>query len=557
MEKEFQYEEQLLERLKRTSDQLNLIRELVDDEQNFSSPRTFIAIIDRGLDLARRARKKWYAAYFSVAKARCYFEHWQEHLAYDLLSDALRWFRKLRDRSNIVRTLLLLAEYHRVAGDSEKSIDYCLELKQLLQGDDDVHSLIYLQSIIIRSDVLTDVGDFVSAFDLLYTALQLSEGNREPGFEREHARVIMHLGIGYLRMERHDKATEYLSAARELEDGLSTRDLVRLYMNIANARSSGPNANVEEALTLYQRARDIANTILGARYTLPSLLVNIGASYTNLKKHETALEHYRRADDLARKMTYRPSLFAIIHLNRAATFIQMERYEEADAELDETASLAKRGNDVRVMERLHRNRSQLYEQQGKFKEALEEFKKCAELRSELYSQEKENAVQTITRRIEWERQQRKIMKLEQEHDSRARELQARNLQLTRNSALLKKLRSYLESLEREGDDTRSQQISLMLRQVQEGIDAKESWAIFEREFDRTHQDFVTKLLRKLPDLTRMEVKICILTRMNLPARSIADILFVSVHTVYTHTRNIRKKINPAPRGGLASYLAQV
>lgn len=80
---------------------------------------------------------------------------------------------------------------------------------------------------------------------------------------------------------------------------------------------------------------------------------------------------------------------------------------------------------------------------------------------------------------------------------------------------------------------------------------------FEVVFKQIHGGFYEKLLALSPDLTRSELQVCALLRLNLSSKGIAQIANLSPSTVVITRHHIRKKLNLDPKESLTSYLIQL
>jgi len=97
-----------------------------------------------------------------------------------------------------------------------------------------------------------------------------------------------------------------------------------------------------------------------------------------------------------------------------------------------------------------------------------------------------------------------------------------------------------------------------LEEIISSIDRKSAieldWKNFEQQFNAMYSSFIKKLLERYPLLSKMEVRVCMLLRMNLSTKAIADLLSSSVRTIENHRLNIRKKLALAPYTNLLTFL---
>jgi len=82
-------------------------------------------------------------------------------------------------------------------------------------------------------------------------------------------------------------------------------------------------------------------------------------------------------------------------------------------------------------------------------------------------------------------------------------------------------------------------------------------AEFEQIFLQMHSGFYEKLLEINPDISRSELQMCALLRMNLPSKEIASLLFLSLSTVDQKRHQIRKKLNLESNQNLNNFLINI
>ena len=69
--------------------------------------------------------------------------------------------------------------------------------------------------------------------------------------------------------------------------------------------------------------------------------------------------------------------------------------------------------------------------------------------------------------------------------------------------------------------------------------------------------FHIDLIKKYPELTTAELKVCSLIRMGLSSKEIANFLNVSIRTIDNHRQNIRKKFEMPIRSSLARFIRSI
>ena len=84
--------------------------------------------------------------------------------------------------------------------------------------------------------------------------------------------------------------------------------------------------------------------------------------------------------------------------------------------------------------------------------------------------------------------------------------------------------------------------------------SKDPLAEFENTFQQLHPSFFEKLLSKGPSLTRTELHVCAMVRLNLSSKDIARLLYLSTSTVETTRHHVRKKLELDNAESLTGFL---
>ena len=79
---------------------------------------------------------------------------------------------------------------------------------------------------------------------------------------------------------------------------------------------------------------------------------------------------------------------------------------------------------------------------------------------------------------------------------------------------------------------------------------------FNLRFTQVYDDFYKKLLEKAPNLTKGELNVCALIRLNFSSKEIALLTNRTVGTVENIRISIRKKLNLSPEVNLQQELFQ-
>jgi DNA-binding CsgD family transcriptional regulator len=81
--------------------------------------------------------------------------------------------------------------------------------------------------------------------------------------------------------------------------------------------------------------------------------------------------------------------------------------------------------------------------------------------------------------------------------------------------------------------------------------------MYNNRLDASHHDFLTKLKREHPDLTKSELRFCTYIKIQIPISEIAFFLNITMEGVKKKKYRIRKKINLKRNESLKLYITNL
>jgi DNA-binding CsgD family transcriptional regulator len=85
----------------------------------------------------------------------------------------------------------------------------------------------------------------------------------------------------------------------------------------------------------------------------------------------------------------------------------------------------------------------------------------------------------------------------------------------------------------------------------------DTWGEFELHFEKTHRSFYTELLRRHPDLTPSERRMCAFIKLNLGTKEIAMIQTKSSRSVESARYRLKKRLGLGENDSLSKYLDSI
>lgn len=146
-------------------------------------------------------------------------------------------------------------------------------------------------------------------------------------------------------------------------------------------------------------------------------------------------------------------------------------------------------------------------------------------------------------------------KLTNEIKHKNKELANSTMHLIQKNKFLNSVKNEINNLLDSNIDT-SQKNSLkrLLRHIDRDISNEKYWKVFDDYFDEVHQDFLTRLKEKYPDLSPKELRLCAYLKMNLSSKEIAVLMNISIRGVEVSRYRLRKKLGIERDTNLIDYI---
>jgi tetratricopeptide (TPR) repeat protein/DNA-binding CsgD family transcriptional regulator len=444
--------------------------------------------------------------------------------------------------------------YTRI-GELPQAIDALMHALELVEA----HQLAELQGHVHNGIAMAfaRLGDFSRALEHYRRGLVSFEALQD---EAGESLVLNNIGITYLSLGDIDKAFE--SYVRSNELAIANNDIATQAYTLINLGDIlHRQGKLERASEHYVHALELSRT-LGDTHLESVSLAAIGS--IQIQKHDgdldAAYSFCQQAVEIAER-TEDSSVWGHIlrigevHYARAEYEQALECYNRA---LEGTHTQGDRFSEYQILLRI----AECYEAIGNIAEELRYYKLYTTLKEEVVGQEQQREMMQFRIRLEIERgeKDREILRLEkqqleQEMAHRLKELTATALHVVEKNEFLDSMKREISEVARAVDRKARPALQELLRQVDARINDSEDWEAFERQFMLAHHDFLRKLSLHAPALTKTELRICALLKLNLTTKEMANILSTSIKTIESHRYHIRKKLDIPLETKLPTYMA--
>lgn len=424
--------------------------------------------------------------------------------ALKLLLQNLSFFRNIDSPLWVVHTLLAIGDIYRLTGAWEKGLKYYRQGGKIIEGASLKPEAANLYLRIAASYRMMEDSERYRAY--MFKSLVVS---KQIGNKAGIAIAIGNIGNSYLDQERFSEAENYVKLSGRLyhELGYVT------YEAMSWARLASIYEHREETEKAYRYFRKGIRLIrqCGDALIRGQIYEHFGGLCVRMGRTEQGFRYLRKALELIGK-TGNPN-----HLHKA--------YEKL--------ALA-------------------CEQSGDPKEALEHYKEAARIKQEYINSQK------IMKASYTELKARMAPIIRQLKEEQAKNSTLKRMIEQREAELLSLTLGMIQDEEEQSTTKRRGPAKRSESARGNRIDGlSKNWDTFTRQFHKVHHEFYSNLLRKFPELTLTETKVCSLIRIGLSSKEIAGVLCISQRTVESHRMRVHRKMELPSGSSLTKFIARL
>lgn len=444
------------------------------------------------------------------------------------------------------------------------------------------------------------------ALRYLYQAHDIFEGL---GQKTRSAMLKSYIGVVYHRLDNDSMALESQQEAlnyfMEVDDsvGASFVYLERGQMYYNNGQYALAETDHLEGIALAEEVGHLANVANGQS--------TLGDIYVKMGRYDEAEKAYNISLELCEEHEI-PIGIATCNLGLAGLYLESNRLEEAlsNAQLGKAICMENSFNQELI--KAHGLLAKIYAQQGVFDLAYQEKLKGVELNDSIFSLEQTTALGEMREKYEREKNLRAIADLERqqevdelkrkglvlglgflallsivvvnreiqrrkkakqlheaekkfaeaEHRRLKEQLDHKNRELTSNALNMARKNEFLTELDKQLRQLNStSDLSKDIRGLQNQLriegQMEDNWSQFTKQFTETNPAFYASLKDNYPDLSKGELRMAALLRMNLNNKDVAHILNISDDGVKKARYRLRKKLNLQTDDSLEELIMKV
>lgn len=363
-----------------------------------------------------------------------------------------------------------------------------------------------------------------------FKALDLSE---KAEHTRSMAMALNGIGNAYLNQKKYQQAKTYFKLALHFEDLIDNeKGMGYDYSNLGEVYMY--EKKYDSSYAYHMKSLKIARKI-GHKDNIAIINNTIGNMFQHKGEYEKALKYFDKAIPVLEKFRSKRYLSNTL-INKGVSYCKLGQYKEAEENilkgLEKAVNISSKENIILGYKAL----SDLYDKEGDYKKSLKEYKQMTAYRDSMFNIHSDNNIVAMGIKYNTEKKDQQIQKLNLESKIQ----KGRLLILFLAIGLLVIFVLFFYFYNRLRLKNKQLEIDEMQNNIKEYMEH-----ISELENEDCRDSKQMDLARKIEEygLSSREAEVLKYISQGLKNKEIADIMFISLSTVKTHTKNIFDKMD--------------
>ena len=507
---------------------------------------------------------------------------------------ALKLSGEQKDDTGKLAALINIAEIYWSKTDLKNAMRYA-DMAKKLAAELDAQSE-YAETNYIIGKIYTDLGEYDKSSELAFEALNI--------FEKVHnkvglGKILNSIGYIYYEQENYDKALEYYS--KSLDVVREINDSTGIARGLNNVAAVYANKGDFQFFEIYIKEAVEINKRKGARLQEGINYSNLGEAKNANNDLDSTLYYYDKAGVIFSELNNVPKL-SDLYLSYARYYLGQNDFEKSkyyagkayklgvDHKIKKAVysaakvwhTIYQKENDIEnaykysIIENQLKDSLDIEESLIKISqlELSHEFEKINQEKK--LEQQHKDFLKTIygisiffmlvliiiiilaRQRIKSKNELIRRKQYETEIDRKNKELTSNVMSLMRKNEIISEIADKL--LEIRNDAVKSETklaIKRIARELNKSKD-QEIWEEFEIRFKQVHSDFYMNLVKKFPNLSPNEERLCAFLRLNMTSKEISELTGQRVATIEMARFRLRKKLGlKSSQTNLVIFLSQI
>lgn len=359
----------------------------------------------------------------------------------------------------------------------------------------------------------------------------------------------------------------------------------------------------EKAIEFLEQSVSLSNEIKSINLE-SSALTNLGKSLASIEKYDEALKLLKQGLNLAQKGNNKKKISESLN-QIGITLNKMNRPQEAILYLNDAILFADSTGSMATQRTSFFNRSKSFADMGDYFNAYEDYQKYVMLHDSIFDSTKSQQIEELRTIYDTEKKEQQIAqketeialmvargradslqkwllgsglgllllvfgisyygvrqkmkrnklekeKVDAELDFKRKELTTYAMHLAKKNEVLEQVKQKAREFKVSENGTRGYQQLIQTINFDQQDD--KHWENFIQYFEQVHKDFSKTVTEKYPEVTKNELRLIALLKMNLSSKEIAVILNISTDGIKKARQRLRKKMELSPEESLESSI---
>lgn len=148
-------------------------------------------------------------------------------------------------------------------------------------------------------------------------------------------------------------------------------------------------------------------------------------------------------------------------------------------------------------------------------------------------------------------------KMNEDLEHKSKQLTTHALNMMQKNKLLQEVNKSIEEIVKNPDKELENNFRTLKRQINRSIKADDDWEVFKMYFVQINSTFFEKLKEINPDLTKHDLRLCALIKLNLNIKESAAVLNLSPNSIKSARYKLRKRLNLEVEQDLYEFIQRV
>lgn len=505
-------------------------------------------------------------------------------------------FEELKDDAYLSRISRIYSLLDYTEGNLEEALERSLKNLEYKKQVNDSSGIASEFNFI--GGIYDDLGKVKLANEYKFEALKIYDLIDD---DQGKADTYVNLSTFYLGEDKYTKVIDFSSKALEIY--IEQRD--KYYQSFAYfqlGQAYYELGKFEVALENLHKGYNIAKDIEANRFS-SMISLQLGSAYFKLNDFDLSDVYLNEAlnfsDPIGNRLHY-----TIIVIALSEVYNEKNELTKALAKAEEAITLLDSINNLDLKRRVYTSRSKSFEKIGNFKKSLLDYKTAIQFRDSIYSKEKTQQIEELRTVYETEKKEQQITiqknkidllnskekmnrlqklllglglllalitayafylrnkrnRLAKEKavidlEYKTKELTTHALHLAKKNEVLSDLKSKAKALKQDANADPGYQ--MLIQTINFDLQDDANWENFSRYFEQVHKDFNKNVKNKFPSVTKNDLRLMALLKMNLSSKEIANILNISAAGIKKARNRLRKKLDIAPQDSLEALIISI